>query len=265
MVTQRREFLIGTAAALTGAPLLAAPRASATERPRAQRDEPAGGEQVAMLLYPECTALDFVGPQYAFGCLDRAEVHHVAATMDPVRTDTGLSLLPTMTLDECPRDVDVLFVPGGTTGTLAAMRDERVIRFIADRGARAKWVTSVCTGSLLLGAAGLLRGYQATSHWMAHHLLPDVGAIPVDSRVVVDRNRVTGAGVSAGIDLGLTLVALLRDQHYAESVQLMAEYAPQPPFNAGSPKTAPPDVTASIRSMAEDFVAGVSSTLAAMR
>ncbi|WP_369023317.1 DJ-1/PfpI family protein [Nocardia cyriacigeorgica] len=218
-----------------------------------------------MLLYPECTALDFVGPQYAFACLEGARVHHVAATMDPVITDTGLSLLPTATFEQCPLDLDVLFVPGGTSGTLAAMRDDRLVQFLIDRGARAKWVSSVCMGSLLLGTAGLLQGYRATTHWAAHHLLPKCGAIPSDSRVVVDRNRVTGAGVSAGIDLGLGLVSILRDQRYAESVQLMAEYAPEPPFDAGSPKTAPPELVASQREMFEDFLAGADAILAARR
>lgn len=218
-----------------------------------------------MLLYPQCTALDFIGPQYAFGCLSGATVHQVAATMDPIVTDTGVTLLPTTTFDQCPRDVDVLFVPGGTNGTLAAMRDDAVVQFIADRGARAKWVTSVCTGSLLLGAAGLLRGYQATSHWAARDLLAEAGATPTDSRVVIDRNRVTGAGVSAGLDLGYVILSLLRDRRYAETVQLMAEYAPQPPFDAGSPDTAPPATKDLVQGMFTDFRSGVQDTLRAKR
>ncbi|MFF0454368.1 DJ-1/PfpI family protein [Nocardia africana] len=109
-----------------------------------------------------------------------------------------LVLTPTATFDQCPPDIDVLFVPGGTTGTLAAMRDDAVFRFVADRGSRARWITSVCTGSLLLGAAGLLHEYPATSHWAARDLLADAGAIPVDSRVLVDRDRVTGAGPTSG-------------------------------------------------------------------
>lgn len=121
------------------------------------------------------------------------------------------------------------------------MRDDETLDFIADWGSRAEFVTSVCTGSLLLGAAGLLKGYRATSHWGAISILKEFGAKPVDGRVVEDRNRLTGGGVTAGMDLGLTVVARLRDEFYAQGVQLMAEYAPQPPFNAGTPATAPPN------------------------
>ncbi|WP_459548630.1 DJ-1/PfpI family protein [Nocardia sp. X0981] len=206
-----------------------------------------------MVLYPDCTALDFVGPQYAFGCLAGATVHQVAATTAPIVTDTGVILTPTSTFAECPREVDVLFVPGGTNGTLAAMRDPATIEFVTDRGARARLVTSVCTGSLLLAAAGLLEGYRATCHWAASDLLTHAGAIPVDSRVVIDRNRVTGAGVSAGLDLGLLVISMLRDRRYAETVQLMAEYAPQPPFGAGSPAAAPDAVRSAVAEMFTDF------------
>ncbi|NKY43290.1 DJ-1/PfpI family protein [Nocardia cerradoensis] len=265
MFTGRRDFLMGATAALAGMPWLRGRAVSPrdTSAPIRPVDEPLreGSEQIAMLLYPQCTALDFIGPQYAFACLSGATVHQVAATMEPIVTDTGVTLTPTATFDQCPRDVDVLFVPGGTNGTLAAMRDDNVIRFVADRGARATWVTSVCTGSLVLGAAGLLRGYRATSHWAARDLLAEAHAIPTDSRVVVDRNRITGAGVSAGLDLGYVILALLRDQRYAETVQLMAEYAPQPPFGAGSPDTAPPSTKTMVEAMFTDFRAGVQQTL----
>ncbi|MGW4718364.1 DJ-1/PfpI family protein [Nocardia sp. NPDC004260] len=269
MFACRRDFLISATATLAGVPWLRAQSGPAgdTSAHIQPVDEPLldGTEQIAMLLYPQCTALDFVGPQYAFGCLSGATVHQIAVTMDPIVTDTGVTLTPTATFDQCPRDVDVLFVPGGTNGTLAAMRDDNVVRFIADRGARARWVTSVCTGSLLLGAAGLLHGYRATSHWAARDLLADAGAIPTDSRVVVDRNRVTGAGVSAGLDLGYVILSLLRDQRYAETVQLMAEYAPQPPFDAGSPNTAPPTTRTMVEGMFTEFRTGVKDTLRSTR
>jgi cyclohexyl-isocyanide hydratase len=163
----------------------------------------------------------------------------VAKSREPVMSDMKLAILPTHTFDECPADLDVICVPGGSSGTLAAMGDKETMAFLADRGSRAKYVCSVCTGSLVLGAAGLLNGYKATSHWATRGILSEFGAIPVDERVVFDRNRVTGAGVTAGLDFGLSLVAKMRDDSYAQSVQLLAEYAPAPPFNAGTPATAP--------------------------
>ncbi|MEQ1713912.1 MAG: DJ-1/PfpI family protein, partial [Hyphomicrobium sp.] len=151
-------------------------------------------------------------------------------------------------------DLDILCVPGGSGGTLAAMRDEATIAFLKDRGGRAKLVTSVCTGSLLLGAAGLLEGYRATSHWLARELLRDFGAEPIDQRVVVDRNRITGAGVTAGIDFGLSIVKQLRDEDYAKTVQLLAEYQPEPPLDAGTPGRAGPSTTKLVSDMFVPFM-----------
>jgi putative intracellular protease/amidase len=206
-------------------------------------------DEVAMLIYPRMTALDLIGPQYMFAAMTGAKVHLVAKTLAPVTSDTGVTILPTATFDDCPRDLTVLFAPGGTEGTFAAMEDAPTRAFMADRGARAKYVVSVCTGSLILGAAGLLKGYRATSHWATRDSLAEFGAIPTDARVVRDRNRVTGAGVTAGLDLGLTMLAELRDKTYAQGVQLMCEYDPHPPFDAGSIRTAPPEVSAMIRKM----------------
>lgn len=217
-------------------------------------------EQIALLIYPEFTALDLVGPQYMLANLMGAKVHLVARTLAPVRSDTGITVVPTMTMDQCPADLDLLFLPGGSMGTLAAMNDTAFIQWIADRGARAKLVASVCTGSMLLGQAGLLRGKRATSHWSTHAVLKDLGAIPVDERVVWDGKIVTGAGVSAGLDLGLSIVAHLRDRLYAESVQLLAEYAPKPPFNAGTPATAPKVATQMMSAMFSDLVAQMRAT-----
>jgi len=257
MDLERREFLRLAAAALAASPWLA--RAGTSAPPPSGHDMSGmpqgwtGSEQIGMVLYPGFTALDFVGPQYMYASLMGATVHHVARTAEPVTSDTRLAIVPTTTFDRAPLDLDVLFVPGGGEGTIAALQDPALLDFVADRGARARWVTSVCTGSLVLGGAGLLKGYRATSHWKARPLLVDAGATPVDARVVRDRNRVTGAGVSAGLDLGLTMVGLMRDGVYAETVQLLAEYAPEPPYAAGSPQTAPPLVKAMIDDMFKDF------------
>lgn len=214
-----------------------------------------GARDIAMLVYPGLTALDLVGPQYMFAALDGMRVHLVGRTLAPVTSDTGLVLTPTLDFAACPADLAVLFAPGGTDGTLAAMRDADTLAFLADRGARAGRVASVCTGSLLLGAAGLLRGYRATSHWAALHVLAGFGAVPTDARVVRDRDRITGAGVTAGLDLGLAMLADLAGDAYAELVQLGCEYDPQPPFAAGSPRTAPPAVTAEMTRLLSGFVA----------
>ena len=213
-----------------------------------------GSEQIAFLIYPQFTALDMVGPHHMLSSLMGATVHIVAKTRDPVSSDAGLIFLPSATFEECPQDLDLICVPGGAQGTLEAMADDATVRFLKDCGGRAKYVTSVCTGSLLLGAAGLLAGYKATSHWATKALLPIFGATPVDARVVEDRNRITGGGVTAGIDFGLTLVGRLRDRQYAEAVQLAAEYDPKPPFAAGSPERAPVEVKALIDDMFVDFI-----------
>lgn len=185
-----------------------------------------GSEQIAMLIYPGMTVMDVVGPHCMFGLLMGAKIHIVAKSLDPVTSDAGLPIVPSVTFDTCPPDLTVLFTPGGTDGTLAAASDADTLAFMADRGSRAKYVTSVCSGSLILGAAGLLRGYKATSHWSCRETLAAFGTIPTQARVVRDRNRITGAGVTAGLDFGLTLVAELRDQTYAECTQLMSEYDP---------------------------------------
>jgi len=196
--------------------------------------------QVGMLLYPQLTLLDLLGPQTVLS--GHAEIHLVWKTRDMIWTDTGIGILPTATFDECPKDLDVLFVPGGP-GMIPAMQDPEVLAFLADRGARAKYITSVCSGSVILGAAGLLRGYKATSHWAATDLLPLFGAEVAEVRVVTDRNRISGGGVTAGIDFGLVLLAKLRGEDVAKVTQLAMEYDPQPPFAAGSPKGAGPALT----------------------
>ena len=224
-----------------------------------------GNEQIAMLMYPGMTVLDLIGPQSMFGSLMGAKVLLVAKTLAPVTSDAGVTITPYATFETCPRDLTVLFTPGGTDGTLAAASDHETLAFMADRGARAKYVTSVCSGSLILGAAGLLKGYKATSHWSVRHVLSGFGAIPTDARVVRDRNRITGAGVTAGLDFGLTMVAELRDPLYAECTQLVSEYDPDPPFHAGSMKTAPAGVKTAMVELLAGFTKKAEMLAAAKR
>jgi cyclohexyl-isocyanide hydratase len=195
--------------------------------------------EIGMLLYPGLTLLDLIGPQTVFSWF--ANTHLVWKTKDLVYSDTGIGMQPSCTFESCPRDLDILFVPGGF-GQNQLMSDAETLAFLADRGSTAKYVTSVCSGSLLLGAAGLLKGYKATSHWAARDGLSAFGAIPTDARVVVDRNRITGGGVTAGIDFGLVILAKLRGEDAAKLTQLAMEYDPEPPFQAGSPKTAGPAI-----------------------
>jgi putative intracellular protease/amidase len=210
-----------------------------------------GQEEVAMLIYPKFTALDLVGPHYFFACMFGAKVHLVTTEKDlaPVASDLGLAIAPTVTMADAPRNLDVLFVPGGTDGTMAVMERADTMAWIRDRAARARHVTSVCTGSMILGRAGLLKGKRATSHWAAHGALPAFGAIPVDARVVTDGNVTTGAGVSAGLDFALALVEALRGRAYAAGLMLQAEYAPDPPFKGGTLATTAPDVAGMMQSM----------------
>jgi cyclohexyl-isocyanide hydratase len=196
--------------------------------------------EIGMLLYPELTLLDLIGPQTVLS--RHGNIHLIWKTREMIYTETGIGIQPNATFSECPAQLDVLFVPGGQ-GMIPVMKDPEVLAFLADRGARAKYVTSVCSGSIILGAAGLLRGYKATSHWAAKDMLPLFGAEPAEGRVVIDRNRMTGGGVTAGIDFGLVLLAQLRGDDAAKMTQLMMEYDPQPPFHAGSPKGAGPELT----------------------
>ncbi|MDK9695686.1 MAG: DJ-1/PfpI family protein [Siculibacillus sp.] len=262
MTTPTRRELGGGLAALALALVSGSPRAAEgapSASPSAAHDMGMptgwmGREKIAMLLYPGFTALDLVGPHHMLTSLMGAETRLVARTREPVRSESGLVLVPDASFAEVAADLDIFFVPGGSNGTLAAMKDEETVAFVADRGGRARFVTSVCTGSLILGAAGLLKGYEATSHWTTRSLLPVFGAVPVDRRVVRDRNRITGAGVTAGLDFGLTLVGELRDRLYAETVQLLAEYAPEPPYAAGSPHTAPEPAKQLVEAMLGDFL-----------
>jgi cyclohexyl-isocyanide hydratase len=188
------------------------------------------------------TQLDLTGPVQVFSGVPGAKVHLIWKQIEPVPSDSVLMLTPTITYADCPQ-LDVICVPGGL-GTNEMINDEETLDFLRRQAAGAKFVTSVCTGSLVLGAAGLLRGYRAATHWTAMEFLTAFGATPTKTRVCVDRNRITGGGVTAGIDFALTLVSLMIDRRTAEAIQLGLEYNPAAPFNAGSPETAPPDVLA---------------------
>ena len=198
--------------------------------------------QIGLLIFPKVTQLDFTGPLQVFSAVPGAKVHLIWKRIEPVPTDSVMMLTPTTTFADCPQ-LDVICVPGGF-GTDDMVGDEEMLAFLRKQGAAAKYITSVCTGSLVLGAAGLLKGYRATTHWSAIDFLAAFGAIPTKTRVCADRNRFTGGGVTAGIDFALTLVSELVDRKTAEAIQLRLEYNPAPPFNSGSPDTAPPEILA---------------------
>lgn len=203
---------------------------------------------VAFLLFPRVTQLDLTGPAQVLSRLKGARIDLVAKTADPVMTDAGFAILPTATFDTV-QSADILCVPGGF-GTGAAMEDAATRDWVRRVGGGADWVTSVCTGSLLLGAAGLLDGYRATTHWASIEHLALFGATAVRERVVFDRNRVTGGGVTAGIDFALSLVAAIQGEAHARFVQLSIEYDPAPPFDAGSPDRAGPEALAHYHALA---------------
>jgi cyclohexyl-isocyanide hydratase len=197
--------------------------------------------RIAMMVHPNMVLQDLVGPLTVFNVM-MSEIHLVWKDLNPVTSEVRIPVTPTTTFADCPRDLDVLFVPGGLAGTIPLMNDPEVINFLIDRARTAKYVTSVCTGGLLLGAAGLLKGYRATSFWPVRHLLATMGATVVHERVVEDRNRFTAGGATAGVDFGLTIAAKIRGVEGAKRIQLTLEYDPQPPFDAGSPEKAGPSL-----------------------
>ena len=200
---------------------------------------------IGFLLFPRLTQLDMTGPFEVLSRLPDATLRTIWKTSGPVRADTGLTLLADTGFAECPQH-DLLCIPGGP-GVAALMEDAEVLAFVQRQAPGLRYLTSVCTGSLVLGAAGLLRGKRATTHWASHDFLAALGAIPEDSRVVRDGSLFTGGGVTAGIDFALTIAAEIAGPETAQAIQLQIEYAPAPPFNAGSPTTAPSPVLASAR------------------
>ena len=207
--------------------------------------------QIGLVIFPKVTQLDFTGPLQVFSSVANAKVHLIWKRIEPVASDSVLTLTPTITFADCPQ-LDVICVPGGA-GTDDMVNDAEMLDFLRKQAVAAQYVTSVCTGSLVLGAAGLLKGYRATTHWSAIDHLAPFGAVPTRTRVCVDRNRITGGGVTAGIDFALTLVSIMVDRPTAEAIQLRLEYNPAPPFNSGSPDTAPPEVLARIRERIAPF------------
>lgn len=250
MHLRRRDFHMALSALLAGCALDPDEAATASEASSPQRTADGAGEakplQIGMLLFPDLTALDFVGPQLIFATMGDVRVHLLWKDLGVVPSDSGLGIQATTRLSDCPKHLDILFVPGGG-GTARAMRDPELLAFLADRGACARYVTSVCTGTLLLGAAGLLCGYRAATHWAYRDVLSLLGATPVAERVVRDRNRITGGGVTAGIDFALTVSAQLRGETGAQRQELVFEYAPQPPFHTGTPELAGPELTNQVR------------------
>lgn len=195
---------------------------------------------IGFVVFPGLTQLDFTGPLQVLCRAPGASVHIIAKTLEPVPSDAQLKILPTTTFAACP-SLDLICAPGGH-GVADAVKDKETIDFVRDRAAKAKWVTSVCTGAFILGAAGLLKGKRATTHWAYKELLPLVGAHVANARVVQDGNLFTGGGVTAGIDFALTIVGEIAGPGVAQAIQLSLEYDPAPPFDAGSPKFAPAPV-----------------------
>jgi cyclohexyl-isocyanide hydratase len=219
--------------------------------------------RVGFLLYPYLTQLDLTGPAQVFAAAGGFEFHYLWKNKAPVMSDAGIALLPTTTLDECP-PLDIVLIPGGP-GQAALMQDITVLEWLARQGHSAKWLTSVCSGSLLLGAAGLLKGYRAVSHWNYREHLPLFGASIDPARVVQDRNRITGGGVTAGMDVALHIIAHLRGDQVAQEVQLVLEYAPEPPFDCGRPENASAAVVAGAKQRLIDQLAAVEGKLALER
>ena len=209
--------------------------------------------QIGILLFPKVTQLDFTGPLQVFSSVPGANLHLIWKRIEPVPSDSVLVLTPTTTFADCPQ-LDVICVPGGV-GSDDLLNDEETLAFLRRQAEDAKFITSVCTGSLVLGAAGLLKGFRAATHWTAMDNLSAFGAVPTKTRVCIDRNRITGGGVTAGIDFALTLVSKLVDEKTAQAIQLRLEYNPAPPFNSGSPENAPADVLALIQERIAPFKA----------
>jgi cyclohexyl-isocyanide hydratase len=193
---------------------------------------------IGFVIFPDLTQLDFTGPLQVLARMPQSAMHIVAKSAAPVPSDCGLGLVPTHTFASCPQ-LDLICIPGGNRGVIAAIGDRETMEFVRRQAAAAKYVTSVCTGAFILGAAGLLRGRRATTHWAYVDLLPLVGATYEKARVVRDGNTITAGGVTAGIDFGLGVVAEIAGEAAARAIQLGIEYDPAPPFDSGHPDRAP--------------------------
>ncbi|WP_445631673.1 DJ-1/PfpI family protein [Nostoc sp. DSM 114167] len=191
---------------------------------------------IGLVLYPGMAALDIVGPQTVFSLLPGVQIHRIWKALDPIKTDDGMMILPDTTFENCP-PLDAICVGGGL-GQSAIVNDPEVLEFFQKQGRTAKFITSVCSGSEFLAKAGLLQGYRAATHWMGREQLATLGVEVGTERVVIDRNRMTGGGVTAGIDFGLTIAEVLCGDEAAKIAQLLMEYDPAPPFDVGSPEKA---------------------------
>ena len=203
---------------------------------------------IGLVIYPGMTALDIVGPQQVFSALPGVQIHRLWKTLDPIQTDDGMIILPDTTFENCPT-LDVICIGGGLE-QMAVVNDSQVLEFLHKQGSTAKFVTSVCGGSEFLAKAGLLQGYRAATHWMFREQLAQLGVEVGTERVVIDRNRITGGGVTAGIDFGLTIASILCGEEVAKMTQLMLEYNPAPPFDTGSPEKAGADLVDRVRAYA---------------
>jgi cyclohexyl-isocyanide hydratase len=202
--------------------------------------------QIGFLIYPGVIQLDVMGAYQVLAFPPNTQMHLIGKTRSPIVSNEGVTLIPTTTLADCP-SLDVICIPGGGMGQVEVIKDLEVLEFLKRKSESAQYVTSVCTGSMILAAAGLLQGYQATCHWAFRDQLAILGVEVIPQRVVIDRNRITGAGVTSGIDLGLTVLGLLCGEAVAKMTQLMMEYCPAPPFNAGTPETAGEEVLNALR------------------
>jgi cyclohexyl-isocyanide hydratase len=262
---RRRELFLSLAAGLLTAANVDHVEATSTQQPHdvnhaisepeahASIDGTASTIRFAMVIFPGLTQLDFTGPFEVLARVPGAEVSVVAQTLDAIVSDTGLRILPTHTFETAGL-ADVLFVPGGP-GQNAQMTNPAMLDYLRRVSTQAQWVTSVCTGSLLLAAAGLLDGYRATCHWLSIDQLELFGVTAEHSRVVIDRNRITGAGVTSGIDFAFFMVAKLRDAHLAKLLELLLEYDPKPPYRAGTPQLAGPLMVDNVRKLAAPMLA----------
>lgn len=210
--------------------------------------------KILSLVFPGFTLVDLAAPMSAFSLLPEVEFSFAWREAGPVASDSGASVVASHSYADAPRDVDILFVPGNTKALFALLHDQETSEFLADRGARAKWITSVCNGSLLLGRAGLLDGYQAASYWFTRDLLKNYGAVPREDRVVIDRNRVTGGGVTAGVDFGFFLLGQLMGHEFGRLAELIFEYAPQPPYGTGRPELADEATLAAATKILEEMM-----------
>jgi cyclohexyl-isocyanide hydratase len=200
---------------------------------------------VGFVIFPGLTQLDFTGPLQVLARLPQSKIHIIAKSEAPVPSDCGLSLVPTGTFKNCP-PLDLICVPGGVSGVVGAINDQETIGFVRQQANRAKYTTSVCTGAFILGAAGLLKGRRATTHWAFTNLLPLVGATYEPARIVKDENVITAGGVTSGIDFGLSVVAEVAGERTAQTIQLGIEYDPAPPFDSGHPDRAPSDIRSAL-------------------